>query len=267
MAFEIFPKTFAPQQNAKTTLSDSDVAEARARFDPTKSTNLSYLLNKRYQWINQHLVDRSFIVELGCGSALGSYYYKKKVVLTDVIDSPWLHQKVDVFALPYEDNSVDAFICSFTIHHFAQPKLVLQMLQKKLKKHGILVIQEVENSLAMKLLLWITKVEGWSDEVDIFDDRQLCNDPSDPWSGNNSIPQMLFSDEDKFHNKLPGYKIQENTLSEFFVLILSGGVIKQRRTVQLPRLWLNVVNWLDRMFIRLAPKVFPLVRLVVLEKI
>ena len=172
-----------------------------------------------------------------------------------------------MFALPYEDDSVDAFVCSFTIHHFAQPKLVLQMLQKKLKKHGIIVIQESENSLAMKSLLRITKVEGRSDEVDIFDDKQLCNDPSDPWSGNNSVAQMLFRDEEKFHKHLSGYKIRENRLSEFFVLILSGGVIKQRRTIQLPRLWLNVVNWLDRILIRLAPKVFPLVRLVVLEKI
>ena len=143
----------------------------------------------------------------------------------------------------------------------------LQKLHKKLKKHGIVEIQEVENSLAMKLLLWITKVEGWSDEVDVFDNRQLCNDPNDPWSGNNSIGQMLFSDEDKFHKNLPGYKIRENRLSEFFVLILSGGVMKQRKTVQLPRLWLNVVSWLDRILARLAPKVFTLVRSVVLDRI
>lgn len=266
MKITIFPKTFYPSLSIDSPLRHDCVTQ-RGKLSSKKPTNLYFLLAKRYRWINRWLKNKTNIIELGCGAGFGSFFYEKNVVLTDIEKHPWVDEKIDAGALPYEDDSVDAFICCASIHHFVQPKIFLENARTRLRKGGYLIIQEPENSTFMKLFLLITKVEGWSDEVDVFDEGQICNDPKNPWSGNNSIGHQLFNDEKKFHENIAGYKIIENELQECFVWILSGGIYSQQKALGSSRHLYVIAERLDRLLIKLAPGVFTLMRYVVLEKV
>ena len=198
---QILPRTFFPRPEKNRFLHNQDAMAARNYFDRHRPRNLSYLLGKRYKWMNKYLENKTRIIELGCGPGFGSYFYEKQVVFTDIEKHPWVDEKVDALNLPYEDDSVDAFICQNILHHVAHPKKLLEDMQRKLKKGGCVLIQEPELSISFKLLLMATRHEGWSDEVDVFDDDQMCNDPEDPWSANNGIATYLFRDEKIFQEK------------------------------------------------------------------
>ena len=118
----------------------------------------------------------------------------------------------------------------------------------------------------MKLLIRLTGHGGWSSESDVFDENQTLNDPGDPWSLNCSIGRQLFGNEKRFCDNIEGYRIQKNELKEFFIYILSGGVVAPPKTINLPRNLLNVIHKLDHLLIRIAPNFFALGRSVVLEK-
>lgn len=263
----MLPKTYFPSPEKNRFLHAGDVLGARKYFDQNKPNNLNYLLEKRYKWMNKYLADKTRIIELGCGPGFGAYYYEHKVTFTDIENYPWVDEIVDVRNLPFEDDSVDAFLCSHMIHHIAQPKKFLETMRRKLRKGGYVVIQEAELSFFLKLTTWLFRHEGWSDEIDIFDDDQICNDPEDPWSANGVIPKHLFEDEDRFERNMAGYRIRKNELSECFIWLLSGGVIVRMKTINLPRFLLKIIDRLDMLLIKVAPKMFAFGRSVVLEKI
>ena len=75
--------------------------------------------------------------------------------------------------------------------------------------------------------------EGYSYNKDVFNEKNLANDPSDPWSANCAIPEMLFKDHVKFEKEVP-FKVIHNKLNEFLLLPLSGGVIAKSKTINLP---------------------------------
>ena len=96
------------------------------------------------------------------------------------------------------------------IHHFAHPSAFFRECERVLKKDGLILIQEIHTSLFMRTLLWIMKHEGWSYNVDVFDDRAAVNSPEDPWSANCAIPELIFEQSRKFHAKFPTLKIEKN---------------------------------------------------------
>src|SRR4051812_34905436 len=86
--------------------------------------------------------------------------------------------------------------------------------RSKLKPYGMILIQEINTSLMMRALLRVMRHEGWSYEVDVFDETAVANDPKDPWSANCAIPQMLFDDERRFLANVPGFRIELNQPNE-----------------------------------------------------
>jgi len=107
--------------------------------------------------------------------------------------------------------------------------------------------------------------EGWSYDVDVFDEKAICNDPRDPWSGNNAIPELLFRNPDYF-SKVTGPHVIENNFSECLLFPLSGGVTAKSKTIQLPVRLLALIDSLDKFLVWLAPSIFALGRSIVLKK-
>ncbi len=62
------------------------------------------------------------------------------------------------------------------------------------------------------------------------------------------------------------FKIIKNSLNEFLLLPLSGGVIAKSKTVELPMVVLKIVYFIDIFLIFLFPKLFAFGRSVVLKK-
>jgi hypothetical protein len=64
-------------------------------------------------------------------------------------------------------------------------------------------------------------------------------------AGNNAIPNLVFSDTDRFHSNFPNFELIENTPTECIKVLVSGGVIAKSKTIQLPMMLLHLVNAVD----------------------
>ncbi|NQV57774.1 MAG: hypothetical protein HQ503_18065 [Rhodospirillales bacterium] len=110
------------------------------------------------------------------------------------------------------------------------------------------------------------RIEGWSYDIDVFSQDAVVNDPRDPWSGNNAVPELLFSDRKTFEREIGEFEILHNELCECFSFLVSGGVVAKSPTLQLPEWMLRTITVADGILVRLLPSVFAMGRQVVLQK-
>ena len=246
--------------------SEGNVIEARRKFLSDRFNNLDFLLKHRYEWMNEFLINSETIIEVGCGAGFSKLYLNKKIIMTDAIENEWIDKKLDATKLELEDNSVDAIIASHNIHHFSSPVRFFWECERVLKNNGFIIIQEINTSLLMRILLKVMRHEGWSYKIDIFDENQIANDPNDPWSANCAIPELLFEQTNQFHCKFPFLKIIKNEKNEGFIFPLSGGVIAKTKLPELPNWFLKAIYFIDKFLIKLLPNIFALGRSVVIQK-
>jgi SAM-dependent methyltransferase len=242
-----------------------DVRKIRDGFLETRPGNLEFLLEKRYRWMARFIGDDEKGIEVGCGAGFGKLFIgKENFLATDVFENPWVDKVVDALDMPFPDSSLDFIVSSNMIHHLARPHVFFAECSRVLREGGKLIIQEINCSLMMRLILRIMSHEGYSYEPDVFDQDQVCNDPSDPWSANCAIPNLLFDDAARFESSFP-FRIVHHRFSEFLVFPLSGGVNAKVKTIQLPRPVLRIIDRIDDLFIALGKRIFPLQRQVVLS--
>lgn len=259
--------TYFPTHEENLMESEGDVEAARAHYLQARPPNLTALLRHRYAWMNQYIQPTDTVVEFGCGAGFSrEFITAPNLILTDVVARPWVDRVADAMAPPFDDGAIDVVICSHMIHHLYSPRKFFAVLAKKLKPNGLVLIQEINTSLMMRALLRVMRHEGWSYEVDVFDESAVANDPRDPWSANCAIPELLFEDNTKFESKIPEFRILRNDVNECLLFPLSGGVISKTRTVQLPTAMLSAVKVIDDALTSVAPKTFALGRSVVLQK-
>lgn len=256
---------YIPAHKANRMGHEGDVELARENYIQNKPSNLDFLLYKRFDWMNSYLTENQRIIELGAGAGFSQFYLKQKIILSDVIKRDYIDEKIDAMDIQLPDNSVDVFICSHMIHHVAKPTLFLKALEKKLIPGGLVLIQEINTSFIMRLILYIMKHEGYSYKKDVFDEDNVANDPSDPWSANCAIPELLFNNQTQFEKVVP-LKVVHNSLNEFLIFPLSGGVIAKAKTIDLPRTVLKLVDLFDQLMVKIFPGLFAFGRSVVLQK-
>lgn len=264
----LLPRIYFPSHTENRMASEGDVAAARARFLTERPNNLNFLLEQRYGWMNEYLRAKEKVFELGSGAGFAKEFIKNpSLKLTDVVKHPWIDEQVDAMNLPYEPGSLDAIICSHMIHHIASPVAFFKQAKRVLRKDGLILISEIYTSYLMRALLRVMRHEGWSYNIDIFDEKQVANDPLDPWSANCAIPQLLFSDSARFSEALPGLKIERYELTECLIFPLSGGVIAKTKTFHLPLWALELIQKLDSGLIAVSPRLFALGMRVVVRRI
>jgi SAM-dependent methyltransferase len=250
---------------------EGETAEARRQFLKERFPNLDFLLFQRYDWMNKYINVGDHVFEIGSGAGFSPLYLKVKPVLTDAINNPWIDKYIDATKMDLEDDSADVIIASHTLHHFYSPYMFFTEVLRVLKSGGILLIQEINTSLLMRVLLRAMRHEGWSYDVDVFDPKAIVNDPNDLWSANCATPWLLFHDSQKFEavfqNDEYQLKIETNQLNECFIFPLSGGVISKTKVPRLPKGVLKMVHALDKALISVLPSVFAMGRSVVVRKI
>jgi SAM-dependent methyltransferase len=246
--------------------SEGSVSNARRRFLRNRFRNLDVLLRSRYDWMNSYLKHNQKILELGAGAGFSQLYLKPKVILTDAVSNPWIDMFVDATKMDIESNSLDALIASHNIHHFYSPYKFFVECSRVLKPGGVLLIQELNTSLILRILLRLMRHEGWSYEVDVFNESQIVNDKHDLWSANCAVPEMLFTEGVKFEQTFPYLKIERNQLCECLIFPISGGVISKTNVPELPRPILSLILKIDKLLVRLAPHLFAMGRRVVIRK-
>lgn len=258
---------FFPTHDDNRMTSEGDVRSAREKFLNRRFRNLDKLLNQRFEWMNEYINDGEKVVEFGCGAGFFPLYVDRgDITLTDVVRNEWVDEIADAMAPPFAPASIDVIVCSHMMHHMAKPVTFLKQVHGLLKPGGRILIQEINTAFFMRAMLRIMRHEGWSFDIDVFDENTVTNDPSDPWSANCAIPQLLFSDVDEFEQKVPQFEIVLNELNECLLFPLSGGVIAKTPVPEMPDPLLKFVAGLDRILVKAAPGLFAFGRSVVLRK-
>ncbi|MDO8504521.1 MAG: class I SAM-dependent methyltransferase [Candidatus Liptonbacteria bacterium] len=262
-------KPYRPEHGFNRMRSEGDVGAARANFFKSKSHNLKFLLQNRFEWMNQYIKPGDKGVEVGAGAGLSKLFIKAdKFLLSDYAPNDWLDVKnVDALKTPFADAEFDFVVSSNMIHHTPYPVMFFEEMRRILKPGGVLLIQEINASFFMRLILKAMRHEGYSFEPDVFDRNKICTDPNDLWSANCAIPNLLFDDVEKFKNKIPYFRLEKTGFSEFFNFINSGGVIAKTVYVPLPIFALKILKFKDDILTRLFPQIFALQRQIVLRKI
>ena len=262
--------TYRPAHEENRMNNEGNVPEARKAFYAGVNKNLIYLLDNRFGWMQRYIdPNNSEGVELGCGQGYGKDVLKaKSYTLTDYNDYDWLDVKmVDALDTPFDDESFDFVIASNMIHHVPYPPKFFAEVHRILRPGGKLLVQDVNASMLMRVMLHMMRIEGYSYDVDVFDDREPVNDKDDLWSGNNVVPNLLFDDPAQFESRMGGFKIREQGFSETLVYLASGGVTSKTFFIPLPKVVLQVLQGIDKVLCGVAPQVFALQRRAVLEKI
>ena len=134
-----------------------------------------------------------------------------------------------------------------------------------LKKGGLILINEPETSIILRIIQIILKDEGFDETVNVFNNKNLFL-PEDPWLSNTSIAKLLFKNKKKFEENFPEYFIKKNKLSEFIIFLNSGGVNSAFKYLKLSKFLLNLAFIFDSILIKIFPSIFAFNRMVVLEK-
>ena len=259
--------TYRPGHGQNRMKHEGDVARARAYYF-TAPRNLKFLLRSRYAWMNRFIPPGATGIEVGAGTGVSKEFIKAaRYSLTDLADHDWLDRKnVDALNTPFDDESLDFIVSSNMIHHVPNPQVFFREMARVLKPGGCLLVQEINASLAMRALLRLMRHEGYSYEVDPFDEAVICTDPDDLWSANCAIPNLLFDDPGKFERNVPAFRVVHQRFREFFCFINSGGVIAKTAYIPLPNFALHLLSALDTVLAACMPSVFALQRQIVLEK-
>lgn len=245
---------------------EGDVAAARRDFIRSRFRNLDFLLRSRYEWMNGYIEGDHMAIEVGAGAGFSELYLERRPVLTDAVPNPWIDRVLDATNMDLPDESVDVIIASHNIHHFYSPYKFFMECRRVLKPGGKILIQELNTSLALRLLLRLMRHEGFSYDVDVFDSNAVVNDPADLWSANCAVPQMLFESAPEFEKVFSGLKIVRNETGEFMLFPLSGGVISKTPVPELPYFVLKTVKIVDKILTSSFPTIFAMGRSVVITK-
>jgi SAM-dependent methyltransferase len=259
-------KSFIPSFEENRMRNVDNVKNSREDFIMNKPTNLSFLLEKRYIWMNNWIKKDSVGIEVGCGNGLSKLFIKSRnYLLTDFTDFEWIDLKVDALNMPFNDNSLDFIVSCNVIHHLSKPSLFFKECHRILKPHGFVLIHEVNASFFMRLIIRILKHEGYNYDVDPFDEYSNCSISEKLWSGNNVVPNLLFNDMDKFEHHFK-FKCKHKQYREFAIFLLSGGVTAKVPTINLNRFILHIIDFLDIILIKISKDLFALGVQVVLQK-
>ena len=265
---KIFRKIqFSHNENRMKSIADTKIA--RELYYSSKSKNVKFLLNERFSWMNDFIQDEDTGIEVGSGAGFSKDFIKNKnFKLTDIGEDDHLDFKnIDAQSTGFNSESFDYVIASNMIHHIPFPIKFFEEMNRIIKKGGKLIIFESYCSLVFQLATIIMKHEGFDFTLDVWDEKNPKSDEKNAWHGNIAVPHLIFDDKEKFEKNLGKYfKIEYEKLTECFIFLNSGGVTSKTKCIPLNNFFLNLLNKIDRMLVRLFPKIFCMGRRIVLKK-
>ena len=266
---KIFRKIqFSHNENRMKSIADTKIA--RELYYSSKSKNVKFLLNERFSWMNDFIQDEETGIEVGSGAGFSKDFIKNKnFKLTDIGEDDHLDFKnIDAQSTGFNSESFDYVIASNMIHHIPFPIKFFKEMNRIIKKGGKLIIFESYCSLVFQLATIIMKHEGFDFTLDVWDEKNPKSDEKNAWHGNIAVPHLIFDDKEKFEKNLGKYfKIEYEKLTECFIFLNSGGVTSKTKCIPLNNFFLNLLNKVDKILVKLFPKIFCMGRRIVLKKI
>ncbi|PLX07025.1 MAG: hypothetical protein C0596_12895 [Marinilabiliales bacterium] len=241
----------------------------REMFESGASKNLDFFVGQRYEFIGKHVTQEQKGVEFGAGAGLSEIYLKDyNLTITDICNSEWLDIKnVDAQKSDFKDNSFDYIIANNVIHHLDRPAQFFTESDRILKSGGKIVIIEPYSSFLMRKLLNVRKHEQVNYSVNpLDDDYSFSKISTSELDGNNAVAKMLFDKPTIFFDKFKNFELEHKSYGELFLFINSGGQYEKFPFIPLPLFLLRFVNIIDRIIVRLMPRVFALGIYIVIRK-
>ena len=247
----------------------ADTKKAIEIFNSKKSKNLRFLLKQRFDWMNKFIEENDSGIEFGSGAGFAKHYIKNKNFKTsDLSEDTHLDFKnVDAQSTDFENNRFDYIIASNMIHHIPYPIKFFKEMNRILNKDGKLIIFESYCSIFFQLATILMKHEGFDFTKNVWDEKNPKSDEKNAWAGNIAVPHLLFDDKELFKKNLGElFSIEHEELTECLIFLNSGGVTSKTFHIPLPFFMLDLLNYIDKVLIKILPSIFCMGRRIVLRK-
>jgi SAM-dependent methyltransferase len=182
---------------------------------------LKQLYTDFYQELKKAVPDyeNKVLVELGSG---GSFIKDiiPNVITSDVLELPSVDKVFSATNMPFDNNSVDAFLMIDVLHHIPEPKAFFTEAIRCLNITGKIVMVEPANTL------WARFINN-NFHHEIFETQADWKlDAGRPLSvGNGALPWIIFSrDREIFEKEFPSLKIVSIRNHTPFRYLFSGGL-------------------------------------------
>ncbi len=259
---------FSARENKMNSIANTKIA--RDLYYSAKSSNVKFLLEKRFSWMNNFIKDGDKGIEVGSGAGFTKDFIKNKnFKLTDLGNDDHLDFKnIDAQNTGFEAESFDYVIASNMIHHIPFPIKFFKEMNKILKKNGKLIIFESYCSITFQLVTMIMKHEGFDFTLNVWDEKIAKSDENNAWHGNIAVPHLIFDDKERFKKNLGElFNLEYEKLTECLIFLNSGGVTSKTKCVPMNRFLLNILHFIDKILVKLFPNIFCMGRRIVLKKI
>tara|TARA_Y100000768_G_scaffold388249_1_gene383047 strand:- start:2478 stop:3287 length:810 start_codon:yes stop_codon:yes gene_type:complete len=259
---------FSSDENKMNSIANTKIA--RDLYYSTKYQNVKFLLSKRFSWMNKFINENDKGIEVGSGAGFAKDFIKNKnFKLTDLGDDDHLDFKnIDAQNTGFEENSFDYVIASNMIHHIPYPIKFFKEINRILKSNGKLIIFESHCSIIFQIATTIMKHEGFDFTLNVWDEKNPKSDENNAWHGNIAVPHLIFDDHEGFKKNLGKFfNVEYDRFTECLIFLNSGGVTSKTKFIPMNKFFLNILNFIDKILVKLFPNIFCMGRRIVLRKI
>ena len=259
---------FSTNENKMSSIANTEIA--RDLYYSAKYSNVKFLLEKRFSWMNNFINNEDIGIEVGSGAGFTKdFIQNENFKLTDIGSDKHLDFKnIDAQNTGFKNESFDYVIASNMIHHIPFPIKFFKEMNRILKKNGKLIIFESYCSVIFQIATILMKHEGYDFTLNVWDEKNPKSDVHDAWAGNIAVPHLIFDDKKKFDENLGNlFSIKFEELTECLIFLNSGGVTSKTFYIPLNKFFLKLLNCIDIILIKFFPNIFALGRQIVLKKI
>ena len=246
---------------------EGNVSSSILKFNQNK--NLFFLLKERFNWMNAFIKKNDVGVEVGAAGGFTKKFIKcKNFKISDFSDHEHLDYKnIDAQKTGFRNKQFDFVISSNMIHHLPYPLKFFNEMHRILKKGGKLIIVDAHCSATLQIILILMRHEGFDFTKNVWDEDNPKSDENNAWAGNIAVPHLLFDDKKIFEKNMGDYfSMEYEELTECLIFLNSGGVTSKTLHVPLPFFILKILNFIDKILIKVLPQVFGMGRRIVLRK-
>lgn len=173
------------------------------------------------RWVKKmrpFLPQQGSLLEVGSGSGLLRDFLPE-VILSEVIDLPWIDRVIDCMHIPFEDGALSGVIGFDLLHHLAQPHFFLTEVARVLRPGG--------RALFIEPYITFFSFFGYKalhHESIYFQDYQSNKEKQNPWEGNTALANLVFGRDLKNWASLhPDLIIVHRELFSFFDFTCAAG--------------------------------------------
>ena len=259
---------FSSDENKMNSIANTKIA--RDLYYSSKYQNVKFLLRKRFSWMNKFINDNDKGVEVGSGAGFAKDFIKNKnFKLSDLGHDDHLDFKnINAQNTGFEKESLDYVIASNMIHHIPYPIKFFKEMNRILKTNGKLIIFESHCSIIFQIATTIMKHEGFDFTLNVWDEKTPKSNENDAWHGNIAVPHLIFDDKEGFKKNLGNlFNVEYDKFTECLIFLNSGGVTSKTRCIPMNNFFLNILDFIDNILVKLFPNIFCMGRRIVLRKI